>query len=181
MIFDSTPGKFKILSPSVIDALSAANKSNYFMSFHSNALETTQMANKPTEGLKIQPSLASARERQEVIYPEGFLKKFHPCWKRTDQLQGCLNTGWTYVTKADNCQSFRYDEQRNCHVVGITGQEETVLLKEPIEQYWQSLRQDEGMSKQQQEAIEASAEDKLRRLGGKPFTKEFADARFEKE
>jgi hypothetical protein len=168
LVFDSTPGKFLELPDGVIQGLSARNKSSYFAAFHSHAKEKRQQGLEPTVEINVNARGATAGDRMAVDYPPGFLDKYHPCWKRTDELQACQAQGYSFVREEDGAQSFAYDKTRGFHVVGKPPHEEMYLMKIPVEKYNELMKVSEDRSRRNNGAAEEAFMEEAEKLGGKP-------------
>jgi hypothetical protein len=179
LLFDSAPGKFLKLPDDVIRGLSERNKSSYFAALGAFTFEEQQKGLEPTKGFNINPYKAEAGARLEVKYPDGWLKKWHPCWKRTDELQACQTQGYVFVRgngEDAGVVSYAFDESRGLHVVGIKGHEELYLMKVPVDAYKAIMSVSEERSRLNNGELERKFMEEAETLGGKPVssTKEIA-------
>jgi hypothetical protein len=164
LIFESEPGKFLRLSDEVISRLNSVNKTKYWAAFGQYNAEIEQQKNKQTEKLKILPQLATATKRQDVYNKD---PRFHYCWKRPDEVDGCKTIGYVIANDAE-LKTFGRTAS-GTPVVGLAGIEELVLMKIPVELYEAMLKRDGDESIRRDEGIIPAAADKMRKMGGQPF------------
>jgi hypothetical protein len=167
LFFETDNGKFKRLSEKDVRKLSAKNKESYLMALLANQRESEA---KPSEGLQIRPEYAMASDRLGFEYPPEFLAKFHPCLKRPDELGKAYRDGYTHVTAKDGVIGFGVSDDKGNIFVGTAGRVEQYLLKIPKEIADARLKAVGERSRGFIGAVDSQTEEKLERLGGKPFT-----------
>lgn len=155
---------FKKLTDEEIEQLSRTAKTSYFVGYGMYLREKEIQSSPPTEGLNITGQYASATSRLDVIYPPGWKDKFHPVWKRADEVNSATRSGYVRVgTTGEDAgvQSFSPN-----HTVGTSRETELVLMKEPVEQNEKRVSVPQNASKSRVDNYEEGTKEAIREAGG---------------
>jgi acylphosphatase len=177
LFFESTPGRFKELTEEDVRKLSARGKESYLQALMSYNREK---AAKPTAGIQMQPERAMAQSRMAIDATPEFFAKYHPCWKRPDELQRAQLEGYSFATAQDGVKGFSSNSENGSITIGVAGNTELVLMKIPRETYEMRQRVITDKSKaaaKTAEAVGAAEIDKV----GKSFQPSPRDERQWKE
>lgn len=159
------PERFRVLPEKVLKQLSYKNVMAYTVVREAwkriNEAEES-MSNPPFPAYAITPEYASATA--QLAIHGGDKKKWHYCWKRPDEVGGCLAVGYVYADDKE-IRAFNRDKKTSAPIVGVAGNVELILLKIPVAKYkaLQRIHQDE--SRRLDGAVKENAKEAMRRQG----------------
>ena len=133
--FDSTPGKFKVLSEDLIKELNHANTRNYWLSYSSWIQELKEKENPPVKGVQVlkQPTASRASARMEVT---GKKPGMNYAFMRPDQIPLAGYAGWR-ACEDPNIETFCKQPDNTHKLISPTepGVTEQVLMEISNELY----------------------------------------------
>ena len=163
LVFDHEPGRFLELSEKQVSQLSYHNKGAYFVSKEMFRGAVAEAEPDFLKGLSIMQG-ASPTARLGV---KGLRPGMHGCWKRDDEVAGCLREGYT-VVQGDEVETFA-SRVGSAHTLGAKGNVEMVLMEIPQAAYMARIKAAEQVSQRRVKGAEATAVAEMRQGGGIPF------------
>lgn len=134
LFFEDEEGRFLELGPEEVQKLSAQNRARYLLTSHAYHTREREKDEPESAPIRVSPRLARATRRIDVRYPKGWREKFHPVWKRTDEVRDAEYEGYTTV-KDKEIESFGSGDSRGVHVIGAAGEDELILMAKPLEEH----------------------------------------------
>jgi hypothetical protein len=157
--------RFKKLSKEIVERLRPETQEAYKKAYGEFSIE--QKEGYRPSSLSIRPTMESPSKRFEIRNQD---PNYHYHWARAQRVSENKRDGLEVVTKEnDDVETFASDVGMSEHIVGVTGDPEHVLMREPIQQHMAKLKRDEEASKRNIGDVENKGIRDIERLGVKAF------------
>lgn len=164
--FSDDVEKFLYLSHDVVQGLGADNRQRYLLAYASWKYATDHADEDLPSGLSISGRFATATARLSVNQSPQFQKAYSLAWRRSDEVQGALQEGYSLV-KPGEVSSFGKTPS-GMHRVGAGGETELVLMKMPRGMWEQRQRAIGEKSTGRVVNLEAATAAEMQKDGGSP-------------